>query len=338
MKQTVELRSISPGELYRRSQEGEAVEIIDVRSPRDFAVAHVPAARSVPFEGLDPVAVMAARERPGEEALYVICQIGRRSADACAQFLRAGFTNVVNVEGGTRAWQQAGLPVVGEIRAGAGGSLAALRIIGFPAGVGAFLFGVAGRWDLPFFWAILLLLGAYVFGVSRLLEPEVVRARGNPAAGGPDLRLRALLILSIVAHLAVAALDAGRFHWSDTVPFAVRVAGVVGYGASLAFVLWAMAANRFFIPTVRIQTERDHHVVASGPYRLVRHPGYLGSAAGAVFGGLALGSWFAFAPLVGALIALLARTALEDRFLHARLAGYADYAQRVRYRLAPGLW
>lgn len=109
--------SITPQELHRRWRSGTAVEIIDVRSPADFALAHVPTARSVPFESLDPGALMASREGPGEAPLYVICQVGQRSADACERFLAAGFTHAVNVEGGTRAWQRSGLPVVAESRA-----------------------------------------------------------------------------------------------------------------------------------------------------------------------------------------------------------------------------
>lgn len=78
--------------------------------------------------------------------------------------------------------------------------------------------------------------------------------------------------------------------------------------------------------------------MASGPYRLVRHPGYLGSAVGAVCGALAFGSWFAFLPLAGALVVLIPRTAFDDRLLRSHLPGYASYAQQVRHRLVPGLW
>lgn len=213
-----------------------------------------------------------------------------------------------------------------------------LRVIVFLLVLAGLLFGLAGRGDLPFFWAILLLLGGYSLAVSTLFDPELVRERGNPAAAGPDRAFRALLGIFVLGHLVVAALDTGRFHWSDTVPFPLRIVGVVGYAGSLAFVLWAMRTNRFFVPAVRIQEERGHHVVSSGPYRLVRHPGYLGSAAGAILGALALGSWLAFVPLLGAFAVLVARTAFEDRFLHAGLAGYREYSRRVRYRLLPGIW
>ncbi len=113
-----EVLSITPRNLYRKWLREEEIEIIDVRSPVSFAEAHVPNARSVPFETLDPHEVMVQREGAVNEPLYIICQIGVRSRDAARLFMEAGFTNVVNVEGGTRAWQEAGFPVVHERQRG----------------------------------------------------------------------------------------------------------------------------------------------------------------------------------------------------------------------------
>ena len=93
-----------------------------------------------------------------------------------------------------------------------------------------------------------------------------------------------------------------------------------------------------FEPGVRIQTERGHHVVDTGPYAIIRHPGYF--AACLLFPGiaLALGSWWALVPAGFAVLLIVIRTAWEDRTLHAELAGYAAYAKRVRFRLIPGVW
>lgn len=110
------VRSISPHELYRLWRHGASVEIVDVRLPAAFAEAHVPLARCVPFKMLEPREVMARRQSPAEQPLYIICQIGRLSASACETFIQAGFRNVVNVEGGTDAWREAGFPIVGEAR------------------------------------------------------------------------------------------------------------------------------------------------------------------------------------------------------------------------------
>jgi protein-S-isoprenylcysteine O-methyltransferase Ste14 len=108
--------------------------------------------------------------------------------------------------------------------------------------------------------------------------------------------------------------------------------------ASLSLVLWALTQNRFFSPVVRIQTERGHHLITRGPYRFIRHPGYLGGAGSALCGAIALGSCWALLPAAGVAGVLLRRTILEDRFLHRELAGYQDYARKVRYRVLPGIW
>ncbi len=102
--------------------------------------------------------------------------------------------------------------------------------------------------------------------------------------------------------------------------------------------LRAMGENPFFEKTVRIQSERGHHTVDTGPYRFVRHPGYVGMLAFILSLPPLLSSARAFIPALGAIAALVVRTSLEDRTLQAKLPGYADYAARVRYRLFPGVW
>ena len=101
---------------------------------------------------------------------------------------------------------------------------------------------------------------------------------------------------------------------------------------------WAESVNKFFEPTVRIQTDRGHKVIDTGPYALVRHPGYV--AACLLFMGmpLALGSLWALIPAVLSCLLLVVRTILEDRTLREELSGYEEYTQRVRYRLIPGVW
>jgi rhodanese-related sulfurtransferase len=106
--------NISPKELEELRRQGKPVELIDVRTPVEFREVHAEVARLVPLDSLDPKAVMEAREGAGESErpLYVICRSGNRAKMACEKFHSAGFSNVVNVEGGTLAWEQAGLPVV----------------------------------------------------------------------------------------------------------------------------------------------------------------------------------------------------------------------------------
>lgn len=135
----------------------------------------------------------------------------------------------------------------------------------------------------------------------------------------------------------VAGLDA-RFGWSA--PFSVWVTAlalavvIAGYGIAS----WALIENRFFSGVVRIQLERGHHVVSSGPYAAVRHPGYAGGLLSYLAIPFLLDSWWALVPAVLLMGALVVRTRLEDAVLREELPGYADYARRVRYRLVPGVW
>ena len=101
---------------------------------------------------------------------------------------------------------------------------------------------------------------------------------------------------------------------------------------------WALLENRFFSGVVRIQKDRGHHVISSGPYHFIRHPGYAATLWAYLFTPLLLDSAWAFIPgflLIGVLVI---RTALEDQTLHEELPGYKDYARKTRYRLLPGIW
>lgn len=129
-----------------------------------------------------------------------------------------------------------------------------------------------------------------------------------------------------------------RNAWSVTLPgwLVLLSFGFVMLGGLLA--LWAMAANRFFVGMVRIQRERGHYVVSSGPYQFVRHPGYLGSIFYLFFTPFALGSLWGGIPVAFTVGVILLRTYLEDRTLLDELDGYQEYASLVRYRIMPGLW
>lgn len=107
----MDVRTIRPKELDDLQRQGRAVEMIDVRTPVEYREVHAEGARSVPLDRLEPRAVMEARHGSKEEPLYLICRSGSRGRQACEAFHSAGFMNVVNVEGGTTAWEQAGLPV-----------------------------------------------------------------------------------------------------------------------------------------------------------------------------------------------------------------------------------
>ena len=118
----------------------------------------------------------------------------------------------------------------------------------------------------------------------------------------------------------------------------LRPVGLVLFVIGGGLFLRAMGENPFFEKTVRIQHERGHHVIETGPYRFVRHPGYVGLILWVMSIPLLLTSPRALYPAVFAAVWVLVRTALEDRTLHKKLPGYSDYATRVRSRLVPGVW
>ncbi|MFZ0526588.1 MAG: isoprenylcysteine carboxylmethyltransferase family protein [Xanthobacteraceae bacterium] len=202
----------------------------------------------------------------------------------------------------------------------------------------AALFGSAGTFAIAVFWIYLAILAAIFVASILLLDPDLARERMRPGGKKPPL---ALWLFSgvLVAHWVIAGLDRGRYHWSDTLPLWLQVLGLIALAGSYAFSIWAMRVNRFFSSVVRIQSDRGQYVVTSGPYAVIRHPGYLAGIAVMVASGVALGSWIATAFLViTTLPFLLYRAVSEDRILQEELPGYRDYAARVRWRLVPGIW
>jgi protein-S-isoprenylcysteine O-methyltransferase Ste14 len=201
----------------------------------------------------------------------------------------------------------------------------------------AALFGGAGTLAIPAFWVYLAILAAVFIASLVGLDPELARERMRPGGQKPPLMLQ-LVAVVFLAHWLIAGLD-HRFHWSDTVPDWLQVIGLIVVAAGNALCFWAMRVNRFFSSIIRIQSDRGQHVIDSGPYAVVRHPGYVGGILFMVGSGIALGSWLAWAILAaGTVPFLMYRVVTEDRVLQADLPGYGNYAGRVRWRLVPGVW
>jgi protein-S-isoprenylcysteine O-methyltransferase Ste14 len=202
----------------------------------------------------------------------------------------------------------------------------------------AALFGGAGTLAIPAFRIYLGILAAIMIASLAWLDPDLARERMRPGGQKPPIALR-LFAFVLVAHWLIAGLDRGRFHWSDDVPLWLRVLGFVALAAGYVLCFWAMRVNRFFSSIIRIQSDRGQRVIDSGPYAVVRHPGYISGILVMLGSGLALCSWVAWAFLVVFSVPfLMYRVITEDRVLQAELPGYRDYAARVRWRLVPGVW
>lgn len=216
-----------------------------------------------------------------------------------------------------------------------------LRVVGVLSGVGfiaVILLPSAGRLDLTRIWvylAVTALMAAV--GIARM-DPGLIRERFKPGPGAWDRPVELLLGPGYPAHLVVAGLDIGRFHWSAAMPTLLVVLGFVAYAVGNAFCLWSMIVNPYFSPKIRLQSDRGQTVVSNGPYAYLRHPGYAGAAVMLVGSAFALGSWASLIPSIIAVVGLVWRTSWEDRFLKANLPGYAGYAARVPYRLIPRIW
>lgn len=199
------------------------------------------------------------------------------------------------------------------------------------------LFGAAGRLDIPAFWFYIAALAAGSALALAVTDPDLTLERIRP--GGQRVGLRFLpIILWLIAHWGLAGLDRGRLHVSDSVPTALQIAAFLVLSlAGLAFI-WAMNVNRFFSSIPRIQSDRGHKLISSGPYRFVRHPGYMTALVAATANGIALGSWLSTVIVPLAVAGIVRRTIAEERLLSHGLPGYACFAARIRYRLVPGIW
>ena len=153
-----------------------------------------------------------------------------------------------------------------------------------------------------------------------------------------DKLLSPLMAISLTFPLLIVAGLDHRYGWTPLFSTWLNILGLVLIAIGYAFAAWALIENRFFSSTVRIQTDRGHSVCDSGPYRIVRHPGYSGNLLALPGMALAFGSVWILVPAMAALIISVIRTALEDRTLKEELPGYQDYAQRVLYRLIPWIY
>ena len=212
-------------------------------------------------------------------------------------------------------------------------------------GYGGVIFLASGRLDWVWGWAIWGVIGAFLAAHPLILvpiNPELLaeREKGlrDQAVTAWDKWITAFAGgVFPIASWIVAGLDI-RFQWTGHLPLGYHLVGLLVMTLGYALFLWAMACNAFFAEGVRVQSERGHSVTSNGPYRFVRHPGYVGAILSQVSTPFLPGSPWAFIPSIASGGLYVVRTYFEDQALMEDLPGYAEYTQHTRYRLLPGVW
>jgi protein-S-isoprenylcysteine O-methyltransferase Ste14 len=207
------------------------------------------------------------------------------------------------------------------------------------------LWGLAsGRWNQVMPWVFIGtwfvvggLVPALAVPVDQALAEERTQIKEGVQAWDKPIVILGSLYMPL-GLIAIAALDV-RFGWSPSVvPLWLQVVALVVGALGYLFSVWASAVNKFYGRFVRIQEDRGHQVISDGPYRYVRHPGYAGLVVYLVTSALALNVLWTLVPSGLIAIAMIVRTALEDKFLQENLPGYREYTRKCKYRLLPGIW
>ena len=209
--------------------------------------------------------------------------------------------------------------------------------------LGGLLFLSAGTYDWPGAWAFLALLGTIGLGGGSWLaatDPELFKERMKPmfqrGQKGWDKKLMGAILALWLSWFVVMGLD-HRYGWSS-VPLSLQVVGFLLLVLMMVIVVYVLRENRFAAPVVRVQTERGHRVVSTGPYAFVRHPMYASMLFYGLGVALLLGALSGLIVAAALIVLIAIRAVFEERTLAAELPGYAAYAERVRYRLVPLVW
>lgn len=201
------------------------------------------------------------------------------------------------------------------------------------------LFVSAGTFHWPYAWIFILVSLLLVFMNAFILPPELIAERGKKKENVEkwDRQVTVLMIPLWGGIYCIAGLDL-RFGWTASYTTWIHLTGILFFIMGNAMVSWAMVSNHYFSTAVRIQYDRGHQVAATGPYRYIRHPGYLGMIVYHCFTPVLLGTLWALIPAFLTSLLFVIRTRLEDKTLKTKLTGYQEYADQVKYRLVPGIW
>ena len=219
----------------------------------------------------------------------------------------------------------------------------AIKGVLYKAYAAAVLMLSAGRWNWLDGWLYVAIFLAFDLATAVVVLPRypdllIERSKSNPGVKSWDKVIMPLAagIFPLIGWI-IAGLNQ-RWNWGPPVGPGLYLAGLVVTILGHGIVVWAMGANAFFSPLVRIQEERGHVVSAGGPYQYLRHPGYVGAILFSLAIPFLLGSWWAFIPGLFSAVLYIIRTHLEDQTLQEELEGYTVYASQVKYRLIPGVW
>ena len=206
------------------------------------------------------------------------------------------------------------------------------------AAIAAATFALAGTVDLPFFWAVFVIQAIVAVICIYILEPALLHERMKPQGKDEDKFGRHIVTVLYLISLIIPALDVGRAHISDNVPLVVQILGVVLSALGWAGIVWAMRINMYFSSAIRLQPDRNQQVITTGPYRVIRHPGYSFAALGFLGQSMMMGSWLGFLPTILLVVDFIYRSFLEEKILIDGLPGYKAYMARVKSRWVPGLF
>jgi len=196
-------------------------------------------------------------------------------------------------------------------------------------------------WSLKWTWAwIYISTGVIILLINAMVLPvEVIRERGKKKENVKkwDRMLTTVNIFPVLGIFLISGLDY-RFHWTNDISIGIHIMGLALVFLGSMLFTWSMVSNKFFSTMVRIQDERDHEVATTGPYKYVRHPGYVGFIIMTLATPVSLGSLYALTMAILVCVVFVIRTELEDKTLTAELKGYEEYSKQVKYKLIPFLW
>jgi len=201
------------------------------------------------------------------------------------------------------------------------------------------LFVSAGTIRWIYAWLLIAASLLVVLANSFIFPSELISERGRKKENTEkwDKIITGLIIIPWIAIYLLSGLDI-RFGWSPELALWVHITGLIVFLLGNAIVSWAMIANNYFSTSVRIQYDRGHTVSSGGPYRYIRHPGYLGMCIYLLSSPIILGSFWGLVPAIITVILFVIRTSFEDNTLKTKLEGYKEFAERVKFRLIPRIW